>query len=61
LNVIEFYFFVFSGGCKVLPVAEDSLRTAAVLLGVDCEELRDSLVSRVMQAARGGVKGTAIK
>ncbi|KAK7108574.1 unconventional myosin-VI-like isoform X2 [Littorina saxatilis] len=49
------------GGCKVLPSAEDSLSASAGLLGVDREELRDSLVSRVMQATRGGVKGTAIK
>ncbi|XP_076466820.1 unconventional myosin-VI-like isoform X2 [Babylonia areolata] len=49
------------GGCKVKAGAEDSLTTAAGLLGVDREELRDSLVSRVMQATRGGVKGTAIK
>lgn len=41
--------------------AEDSLTTAAGLLGVDREELRDSLTSRVMQATRGGTKGTAIK
>ncbi|KAL8606769.1 Unconventional myosin-VI [Nucella lapillus] len=49
------------GGCKVKAGAEESLTTAAGLLGVDREELRDSLVSRVMQAIRGGVKGTAIK
>ena len=50
-----------AGGCRVVTAAEDSLTTAAGLLGVDREELRDSLVSRVMQATRGGVKGTAIK
>lgn len=44
-----------------MAAAEDSLTTAAGLLGVDREELRDSLISRVMQATRGGVKGTAIK
>ncbi|XP_025097283.1 unconventional myosin-VI-like isoform X2 [Pomacea canaliculata] len=49
------------GGCKVTAGAEDSLTTAAGLLGVDREELRDSLTSRVMQATRGGTKGTAIK
>lgn len=49
------------GGCKVGKAAEDSLQTAASLLGVDKEELRDSLISRVMQATRGGSKGTAIK
>lgn len=50
-----------AGGCKVVAAAEDSLAAAAGLLGVDREELRDSLISRVMQATRGGVKGTAIK
>lgn len=45
----------------MVAAAENSLTTAAGLLGVDREELRDSLISRVMQATRGGVKGTAIK
>ncbi|BFZ10301.1 hypothetical protein BsWGS_13340 [Bradybaena similaris] len=49
------------GGCKVVKSAEDSLQMTASLLGVDKEELRDSLISRVMQATRGGTKGTAIK
>lgn len=49
------------GGCSVTKVAEDSLQMAATLLGVDKDELRDSLTSRVMQAQRGGNKGTAIK
>lgn len=50
-----------AGGCKVVKSAEDSLLMTASLLGVDKEELRDSLISRVMQATRGGTKGTAIK
>lgn len=49
------------GGCAVSKSAEESLTMAASLLGVDKEELRDSLISRVMQATRGGMKGTAIK
>ncbi|XP_059157656.1 unconventional myosin-VI-like [Physella acuta] len=49
------------GGCKVVKAAEDSLQMAASLLSVDKDELRDSLISRVMQATRGGSKGTAIK
>ncbi|KAK3696816.1 hypothetical protein RRG08_016866 [Elysia crispata] len=49
------------GGCCVSKSAEESLAMAASLLGVDKEELRDSLISRVMQATRGGMKGTAIK
>ncbi len=50
-----------SGGSGVLKQTEGSLITAATFFGVDTEELRDGLVSRVMQAARGGVKGTVIK
>ncbi|XP_064629701.1 unconventional myosin-VI-like isoform X2 [Lineus longissimus] len=49
------------GGSKVTSSSAQSLNNAAILLGVDKEELCDSLVSRVMQATRGGVKGTAIK
>ncbi|GFS27455.1 unconventional myosin-VI-like [Elysia marginata] len=49
------------GGCSVSKSAEESLTMASSLLGVDKEELRDSLISRVMQATRGGMKGTAIK
>ncbi|KAK3576516.1 hypothetical protein CHS0354_034191 [Potamilus streckersoni] len=49
------------GGCCVAASAEKSLQIAATLIGVDKEELREALVSRVMQATRGGVKGTAIK
>lgn len=40
---------------------EGSLYTAAQLLGLDKDELQEALVSRVMQAARGGIKGTVIK
>lgn len=39
---------------------EKSLVTASKLLEIDPEELRQALVSRVMQSARGGVKGTVI-
>ena len=52
---------VFSGGCMISPGTEKSLLVSAKLIGVDKEELREALVSRVMQATRGGVKGTAIK
>ncbi|XP_049870051.1 myosin heavy chain 95F isoform X2 [Pectinophora gossypiella] len=48
------------GGCRVSPDSEPTLATAAGLLGVDCGELRMSLVSRLMQSSRGGIKGTAI-
>lgn len=49
------------GGCMISPATEKSLLISAKLIGVDKEELREALVSRVMQATRGGVKGTAIK
>ena len=45
----------------ISPGTEKSLLVSAKLIGVDKEELREALVSRVMQATRGGVKGTAIK
>ncbi|XP_060551449.1 unconventional myosin-VI-like, partial [Ruditapes philippinarum] len=49
------------GGCMITAASESSLQIASVLLGVEKEELREALVTRVMQATRGGVKGTAIK
>lgn len=48
------------GGCHVSPRSEKSLAVAATLMGVDKEELRQSLVSKVMMTARGGLKGTVI-
>ncbi|XP_050667536.1 myosin heavy chain 95F [Leptidea sinapis] len=48
------------GGCKVCPNSEGTLQTAASLLGIEAGELRMSLVSRLMQSSRGGMKGTAI-
>ncbi|XP_076257513.1 myosin heavy chain 95F jaguar isoform X3 [Rhynchophorus ferrugineus] len=48
------------GGCKVASNGEKSLTTASQLLGIDPDELKQALVSRVMQSARGGVKGTVI-
>ncbi|XP_076444553.1 unconventional myosin-VI-like [Babylonia areolata] len=47
------------GGCKIVGSAEGSLTAAGELLGVDREELLDSLTSRLMQS--GGFKGSAIK
>lgn len=49
------------GGCMISANSDKSLQVAAVLLGVDKEELMEALITRVMQATRGGVKGTAIK
>ncbi|XP_069688950.1 myosin heavy chain 95F isoform X3 [Periplaneta americana] len=48
------------GGCKVCANSEKSLSIAAKLMGVDPGELRQALVSRVMQSSRGGLKGTVI-
>ena len=45
----------------ISPATEKSLLISAKLIGVDKEELKEALISRVMQATRGGVKGTAIK
>ncbi|RWS06113.1 unconventional myosin-VI-like protein [Dinothrombium tinctorium] len=46
------------GGCRVKSGnSELSLQTAADLLGLDAEELRQSLLSRLMQS-KGGYKGT---
>lgn len=48
------------GGCRVADRAEAALITSARLLGIDAGELRQALVSRVMQSARAGAKGTVI-
>lgn len=48
------------GGCQVEPSSETALSTAANLMGVDPEELRQALVSKVMMTNRGGLKGTVI-
>lgn len=48
------------GGCRVASSKEKSLLIAAKLLEIDPSELKQALVSRVMQSARGGMKGTVI-
>ncbi|XP_055381599.1 myosin heavy chain 95F isoform X4 [Condylostylus longicornis] len=48
------------GGCQVSEKSEKSLVMTAKLLGVDDYELRQALVSRVMQSKGGGFKGTVI-
>lgn len=48
------------GGCQVANSSEEALNTTCRLLGVDPDELRQALVSRVMQSKGGGVKGTVI-
>ncbi|KHJ90687.1 myosin head [Oesophagostomum dentatum] len=49
------------GGCKMDPATEASLNIAAELLGMEMAELKMSLVTRIMQATKGGVKGTLIR
>ncbi|CAO1430727.1 unnamed protein product [Diamesa hyperborea] len=48
------------GGCRVSQASEKSLQITAKLIGCDAFELRQALVSRVMQSKGGGVKGTVI-
>lgn len=48
------------GGCQVSKSSEQSLAVASQLIGVDSFELRQALVSRVMQSKGGGIKGTVI-
>jgi myosin-6 len=48
------------GGCRITDASEGSLQTTAELMGLDADELRRALTARVMQAAKGGFKGTVI-
>lgn len=48
------------GGSRITASSEKSVATSAALLGVDADELRQALVSKVMQTSRGGIKGTVI-
>lgn len=48
------------GGCQVAKSSEQTLAITAKLIGVDSFELRQALVSRVMQSKGGGMKGTVI-
>ncbi|XP_076277428.1 myosin heavy chain 95F jaguar isoform X2 [Lasioglossum baleicum] len=48
------------GGSRICTSSEKAVLMTAKLLGVDPEELRQALVSKVMQTSRGGIKGTVI-
>ena len=48
------------GGCRITDKSEGSLTTTASLMGLDADELRRALTARVMQATKGGYKGTVI-
>ncbi|XP_029451442.1 unconventional myosin-VI isoform X3 [Rhinatrema bivittatum] len=50
-----------SGGCALQKKTNQSLQCCAELLGLDQEDLRVSLTSRVMLTTAGGTKGTVIK
>ncbi|XP_073711800.1 myosin VIa isoform X7 [Misgurnus anguillicaudatus] len=50
-----------SGGCNIKKACGQSLEFCAELLGLDEEDLRVSLTTRVMHTTAGGAKGTAIK
>ncbi|NXU47361.1 MYO6 protein, partial [Turnix velox] len=50
-----------SGGCALRARSQPSLERCAELLGLDQEDLRGSLTSRVMLTTAGGAKGTVIK
>ncbi|KAK1805517.1 hypothetical protein P4O66_019819, partial [Electrophorus voltai] len=50
-----------SGGCVIKNKSGQALEHCAELLGLDEEDLRVSLTSRVMLTTAGGAKGTVIK
>ncbi|XP_026881852.2 myosin VIa isoform X7 [Electrophorus electricus] len=50
-----------SGGCVIKNKSGQALEHCAELLGLDEEDLRISLTSRVMLTTAGGAKGTVIK
>ncbi|VDO77418.1 unnamed protein product [Haemonchus placei] len=49
------------GGCMVDLGSEQALTIASELLGLEVSEMKMGLVSRIMQATKGGVKGTLIR
>lgn len=49
------------GGCCIAKAAQPALNTAATLLGLEPQELQMGLVAKIMQATKGGVKGTLIR
>jgi hypothetical protein len=52
---------VFPGGCILMNQSSPTLAYCADLLGLDQEDLRVSLTTRVMLTTAGGAKGTVIK
>ena len=50
-----------TGGCILQSQSSQALQCCAELLGLDEEDLRVSLTTRVMLTTAGGAKGTVIK
>lgn len=50
-----------SGGCVLKNQSGQTLEYCADLLGLDQDDLRVSLTTRVMLTTAGGAKGTVIK
>uniref|UniRef100_A0A1A8B780 Unconventional myosin-VI n=1 Tax=Nothobranchius furzeri TaxID=105023 RepID=A0A1A8B780_NOTFU len=50
-----------SGGCTIRNQSSHTVESCAELLGLEEDDLRVSLTSRVMLTSAGGAKGTAIK
>ncbi|MED6255792.1 Unconventional myosin-VI, partial [Ataeniobius toweri] len=50
-----------SGGCTIRNQSSQTLEHCAELLGLEEDDLRVSLTTRVMHTSAGGAKGTAIK
>ncbi|CAL8312208.1 unnamed protein product [Lota lota] len=50
-----------SGGCTIRNQSAQSLQCCAELLGLEQDDLRVSLTSRIMLTSAGGAKGTVIK
>lgn len=50
-----------AGGCAIKNQSSQTLENCAELLGLEQEDLRVSLTTRVMLTTAGGAKGTVIK
>ena len=53
--------FCVSGGCTIRKQSSQCVEHCAELLGLEEDDLRVSLTSRVMLTTAGGAKGTVIK
>lgn len=50
-----------AGGCTIQKQSAETLQHCAELLGLEQDDLKVSLTSRVMQTTAGGAKGTVIR